>query len=74
METLRKKKIEELEELLEKNLSEYESTIEKLLQGKEKNTAKPKMKRREIARIKTVINEKKESSEGVSSEVADKKI
>lgn len=60
---LRKKNLEDLEELLEKTLSKSESTVENILQGKEKDTSKPKMIRREIARIKTVMNEVKRKAE-----------
>ena len=56
---LRKKKIEDLK----KELVEKTKTIEKMMmdvyKGKEKNLGKPRMLRKDVARIKTLLAEKK---------------
>lgn len=49
----------ELKEKLVKLAKEYHTVVSDLLQGKEKNVKKPGAIRKEVARIKTFLNEKK---------------
>jgi len=56
---LRQKSIDELRKLLEKERIDVEKLMLGLLQKKEKNTVKAKTLRADIARINTIISEKK---------------
>ena len=56
---LRQKSIDELKRLLEKQRIDAEKLMLDLIQKKEKNTVKAKTLRADIARINTVITEKK---------------
>lgn len=62
---LRLKTIDELRKLLETQKIEIEKLMLSLIQKKEKNVNKAKIFRADIARINSVINEKKIISEGV---------
>lgn len=56
---LRLKTIEELRKLIETKKNELEKTMLEIIQKKEKNIKKARIARNDIARINTVINEKK---------------
>ena len=56
---LRGKNINELQKTLNEALASYEKHMHDVLKGKEKNVAKTKSLKKDIARIKTVISEKK---------------
>ncbi len=56
---LRSKTIEELNELMNKTKVEIEKAVSATMQGAEKDKGKVKRMRRDIAKIKTVLNEKK---------------
>lgn len=56
---LREKSEKELLDLLSKTQTSLEKGVSELLQGKSKNTNVSKSFRREIARIKTILKEKK---------------
>ena len=56
---LRKKKIEELYELLKKKKNEIEGIAQDILTGKEKNIKKKKGLKKEFAQMQTIITEKK---------------
>jgi ribosomal protein L29 len=49
----------ELKERLTKLAKEYHAVVSDILQGKEKNVKKPVSIRKDIARLKTFVNEKK---------------
>ena len=55
---LRKKNLPELKDILKKANKDYEKKVTEILQNKEKNVKKSGSLRRNIARIKTVLNEK----------------
>ena len=55
---LRKKNIEDLKEELTKLEKELQKAVSDILQKKEKNVKKAFFLRKDIARIKTVLNEK----------------
>ena len=56
---LRGKSIKELQKTLVEALENYEKHTQDVYKGKEKNTAKTKSLKKDIARIKTVMSEKK---------------
>ena len=56
---LRGKNIKELQKALNEALESYEKHMHDVFKGKEKNVAKTKSLKKDIARIKTVISEKK---------------
>lgn len=60
---LRSKTTEELVELLNKTKVELETASSATMQGAEKDKGKSQKLRKEIAKIKTVLNEKKILSE-----------
>lgn len=60
---LRLKTIDELKKMLETQKAELEKLMLSLVQKKEKNVNKAKDMRADIARINTVVNEKKIISE-----------
>ena len=49
----------ELKDKLAKLAKEYHTVVSDVMQGKEKNVKKPLAIRKEIARVKTFVNEKK---------------
>jgi len=55
---LRKKNIEDLKEELTKLEKDLQKAVSDILQKKEKNVKKASFLRKDIARIKTVLNEK----------------
>jgi len=54
---LREKTRKELEELLNKAHKDVSDSVEGVLSGQEKNLGKPRMLRKNIARIQTVLTE-----------------
>jgi len=62
MEELRQKTEQELRNLLEKQRKELQNVVSDLLQKKEKNINKARLSRVEIARMQTVISEKRNAS------------
>ena len=54
---LRKKSITELKDVLKKALKDYEKSTTDILQNKEKNVKKSDGLKKDIARIKTILNE-----------------
>lgn len=62
---LRQKSIDELKRLLEKQRLDIEKLMSEIIQKKEKNFNKAKIMRNDIARIMTVIEEKKIISQEV---------
>jgi len=67
----RKKSKEDLKEELIKLEKEYRKVVSDILQRKEKNVMKSGMIKRDIARVKTLLNEVKDS---VDEEIKEKKI
>jgi ribosomal protein L29 len=61
---LRQKTIDELKKVLEKQRTDMEKLMLDIVQKKEKNFRKAKVLRAEIARISSVISEKRIISEG----------
>ena len=55
---LSKNSISELKDVLNKTTKEYEKVVTEILQNKEKNVKKSSGLRKDIARIKTVLNTK----------------
>jgi ribosomal protein L29 len=60
---LRQKTITELNDLVKKTHKDAEDVSLNMLQGKEKNVKKVGALRKEIARMKTLLNEKKIAEE-----------
>lgn len=56
---IREKSEKELKELLEKTRKELQKIVSDVLQKKEKNVTKARLFKKDIARIQTIINEKK---------------
>lgn len=56
---LRGKNIRELQKVLSETLENYEKLMHDIYKGKEKNVSKVRPLKKDIARIKTVISEKK---------------
>ena len=56
---LRKKDQKELTKLLQKAKEDMENLAKEILKGKEKNVAKLRALKKDCARIRTVLNEKK---------------
>jgi len=56
---IRDKNLKELEKTLTKAKEDYEKLMHDIFKGKEKNVSKAKFLKKDIARIKTVISEKK---------------
>lgn len=56
---LRDKNLKELTKTLEKALEDYEKYMHDIYKGKEKNVSRAKFLKKDIARIKTVMSEKK---------------
>lgn len=56
---LRAKNIEELKKEIAEKKKELEKYVNEVYKGKEKNISKTKFLKRDIARINTIINEKK---------------
>ncbi|MBW6441675.1 50S ribosomal protein L29 [Patescibacteria group bacterium] len=54
----RKKTIEDLNKELTKVQKDLQNTVSDVLQGKEKNVRKVGLLKKDVARIKTIINEK----------------
>ena len=55
---LRKKTIEDLQKELVKVQKDLQNTVSDVLQGKEKNVRKVGLLKKDVARVKTLINEK----------------
>lgn len=68
---LRSKTEEELKEMLAKLGEEVKTSLSAVLDGSSKDTGKTKRIRRDIARIKTVLNEKKILSDIAENESED---
>ena len=62
MDELRQKTEQELRNLLVKQRKELQNIVSDLLQKKEKNINKARLARVEIARMQTVISEKRNAS------------
>ena len=58
MDDYRDQNLEELRAMKEEKKEELENYVQDILKGKEKNVAKIKNLKKEIARISTVISEK----------------
>ena len=58
LKELRNKNISELKDVLNKTTKEYEKVVTDILQNKEKNVKKSSGLKKDIARIKTVLNTK----------------
>lgn len=56
---LRKKTDTELKETLQSLQSDIKDVVKGVLQAKEKNNSKIKMLKKDIARVRTILNEKK---------------
>ncbi len=59
LKELRKQSIEELKATLKAKESEAQEAVMDLLKEKEKNVSKVRFLKKDIARIKTIINERK---------------
>lgn len=55
---LKEKSISELKDVLKKTTKDYEKVVTEVLQNKEKNVKKTSSLKKDIARIKTVLNTK----------------
>jgi ribosomal protein L29 len=60
---LRKKSVEDLEGELSKVRKDLQKTVSEILQKKEKNIKKASVLKKDIARIRTLINEKLKEEE-----------
>jgi ribosomal protein L29 len=69
VQELRKKSEEELKEELKKAQSEMGKVVKDVLQKKEKNVKKTGQLRKDIAKLKTLLSEKKILSEARGGEV-----
>lgn len=58
LKDLRKKTKNELQKLLADKQNELQKVVTDIFQNKEKNTKKPNFLRKDIARVKTLINQK----------------
>lgn len=56
---IREKSEKELKELLDKTRKDLQKLVSDVLQKKEKNVTKARLFKKDIARIQTIINEKK---------------
>lgn len=65
---LRTKTEEELKEMLQNLAEEIKTSVSSVMDGSSKDTGKTKRLRRDVARIKTVLNEKKILSEIAENE------
>ncbi len=65
---LRTKTEEELNEMLRELAGEIKSSLSSVLDGSSKDTGKTRRIRKDVARIKTVLNEKRILSETVENE------
>jgi len=56
---IRKKSAQELLDLQDKLTKEYQDLVKGIIEKKEKNVRKPRELRKDIARIQTILNERK---------------